>query len=172
MSQSRRSVLTLTLQPTKAFRLLWTRVPGSTHYRLFEDPTGSYGFTQVGGDIAASATSFDHIVPLYRRVNARYVLQAIGYFKASNPDAHDVFGRSVTLSSDGLTLAVGAPQRCRGACRQRGHARRGRELGKLPLGGHQRAAGHGTIAFFGSGLCLLMRAMHGQHDPDDGRAAA
>lgn len=36
-------VLTLTLEPTKTFRFLWTSEPGSTHYRLFEDPTGGSG---------------------------------------------------------------------------------------------------------------------------------
>ncbi len=63
-------------------------------------------------------------------VNARYMLEAhssagllnttpviaikqamltvIGYFKASNTDANDEFGGSVSLSSDGATLAVGA----------------------------------------------------------------
>lgn len=71
---------------------------------------------------------------LYQRVNARYLLQsctrldttefcepsaavavdntalsgAIGYFKASNTDAIDEFGGSVSLSGDGTTLAVAA----------------------------------------------------------------
>jgi FG-GAP repeat protein len=35
--------------------------------------------------------------------------QAIGYFKASNTSAGGLFGTSVSLSSDGTTLAVGAP---------------------------------------------------------------
>lgn len=34
---------------------------------------------------------------------------AIGYFKASNTEANDYFGTSIALSSDGNTLAVGAP---------------------------------------------------------------
>jgi len=36
------------------------------------------------------------------------VLSAIGYVKASNAEARDLFGTSVALSSDGNTLAVGA----------------------------------------------------------------
>ena len=98
-------VLTLRLQATKGFQFSWTSEPGSTHYRLLEDPTGSSGFTQVGPNIAATSTSFEHIVSLYRRANARYIVQAcnaagcidsntvhasgpltesIGYFKAAN----------------------------------------------------------------------------------------
>ena len=35
--------------------------------------------------------------------------QQQAYLKASNPDSDDIFGHSVSLSSDGNTLAVGAP---------------------------------------------------------------
>ena len=79
-----------------------------------------------------TATSFDHVVPLYARLNAKYMLKScidsactaslavspstkiaemtssIGYAKASNTDENDQFGYSVSLSSDGNTLAVGA----------------------------------------------------------------
>ena len=122
-------VLTLTYQPTKVFFFTWTSEPGANHYKLLEDPTGSSGFTQVGFSIAAPSISAQHIVPLYRRINARYLVQAcnfegcidsnvvtvsgtlaqsIGYFKASNPANGDEFGRGVALSSDGTTLVVGA----------------------------------------------------------------
>jgi hypothetical protein len=121
--------LTLSLQATKAFRFAWNSVAGSTHYNLLEDPTGHSGFTQAGADIAASVTSIDHIAPLHRRVNARYIVQAcdaercvesntvhvsgslaeaVGYFKASAVDASDQFGLSIDLSADGATLVVGA----------------------------------------------------------------
>lgn len=124
-------ILTLQLQATKAFRFSWTSQPGTTHYRLLEDPTGSSGFTQVGANLPATATSFDHIVPLYRRVSARYIVQAcnpfdcvdsntvhasaplteaIGYFKAANIDEFDRFGWAVALSASGTTLAVGVPK--------------------------------------------------------------
>ena len=36
-------------------------------------------------------------------------MSAIGYFKASNTDAFDEFGRSLSLSANGDTLAVGTP---------------------------------------------------------------
>jgi trimeric autotransporter adhesin len=122
-------VLTLRLQATKAFQFSWTSVAGSTHYRLLEDPTGSSGFTPITGNLPVTRTSFEHIVALYRRVNARYIVQAcnaagcsdsntvhvsgslaeaIGYFKASNVGEDDIFGVKVALSSNGTTLAVSA----------------------------------------------------------------
>lgn len=38
------------------------------------------------------------------------MLQAIGYLKASNAEADDLFGFSLAMSADGSTLAVSAPQ--------------------------------------------------------------
>jgi predicted DCC family thiol-disulfide oxidoreductase YuxK len=38
------------------------------------------------------------------------MLDAIGYFKASNADPGDRFGNTVVLSEDGRTLVVSAPQ--------------------------------------------------------------
>jgi hypothetical protein len=113
----------------KTFRFTWTDLPGSTHYRLLENPDGFSGFSQVGSDIPQGTETVDHVVPLYMRINASYILQtcngsdcndsssinisgtlvdAIGYFKASNTDSGDEFGSSVSLSGDGNTLAVGA----------------------------------------------------------------
>jgi len=113
----------------KAFRFTWSDVADATFYRLLENPDGVSGFSQVGGDIPAGDEHYDHSVPLYARVNARYLLQscnptgctdsselsvsgtlagAVGYFKASNTGAQDRFGRAVALSADGSTLAVGA----------------------------------------------------------------
>lgn len=114
---------------TKTFRFSWTDVDNATHYKLLENPDGNSGFTQVGGDISQGTQSTDHIVPLYARINAQYILQscndagctdsstlsvsgslsdAIGYFKAGNAGANDQFGRVVRLSADGSTLAVSA----------------------------------------------------------------
>ncbi len=113
----------------KTFRFTWTDVADATFYRIQEDPDGTSGFTQVGGDIPQGTQSFDHDVPLFQRDNARYILQscnangctddttititgtldsAIGYFKASNTEGGDEFGLDVTLSADGNTLAIGA----------------------------------------------------------------
>ena len=121
----------LSFAQSKVFRFNWTDAADTTFYRLLENPDGTTGFTQVGSDIPQGTQTFEHIVPLYARVNAQYILQscndvgctdsaaltmnaplaaAIGYFKASNTEADDRFGRSLSLSADGNTLAVGAPQ--------------------------------------------------------------
>ncbi len=111
----------------KELRFSWSTVSGATHYRLLENPDGTSGFTQVGTDI--SALSVNHAIPVHRRLNASYIVQAcnsggcansatqilganltqaIGYVKASNPGAGDQFGFAVAVSGDGNTLAVGA----------------------------------------------------------------
>jgi hypothetical protein len=120
----------LTFTSIKTFHFSWMDVSGATHYKLLENPDGISGFTQVGSDIPQGTQSYDHIVPLYGRVNALYILQncnatdcnnssvvtvsgtlvdSIGYFKASNTDAGDSLGGAVSLSADGNSLAVGAP---------------------------------------------------------------
>jgi hypothetical protein len=119
----------------KTFRFTWTDVSDATFYRLLENPDGVSGFSQVGTDIIQGLQTADHVVPLYKRINASYILQscnnvgctdgtgigisgtlvdAIGYFKASDTDSEpfvftDAFGASLSLSADGNTLAVGAP---------------------------------------------------------------
>ena len=100
------------------------------HYELYEAATTESGYSLIK---TTTKTSFDHVVPLYARLNAKYMLEScsesacssaseevftstkiaemtssIGYAKASNLDADDYFGYSVSLSSDGNTLAVGA----------------------------------------------------------------
>lgn len=107
----------------------WAAVPEATHYQLLEELQGG-DYVQVGNDIPAATTHYEHTVPLWTRVLAHYVLQAcnaagcsksaaqtwslgamnaaIGYVKASNTGASDVFGGAVALSADGSTLAVGA----------------------------------------------------------------
>jgi len=123
------AVPTLSFTQVKLFRFSWTDVADATFYRLLENPDGVSGFSPVGADIPAGTEQYDHEVPLYARVNARYILQscnaagctdsseasvsdnlaaAVGYFKASNTGADDRFGYSVALSGDGNTLAVGA----------------------------------------------------------------
>ena len=113
----------------KIFRFRWTDFPGATYYRILENPDGLSGFTPISGDIAPGVEVFEHRVALYRRSNARYILQkcdtggcadwaslditgylaaAIGYVKADNPSEEDFFGEHVSLSDDGTLLAVGA----------------------------------------------------------------
>ncbi len=118
---------TLTIETIKTFRFTWTDVVDATHYKLLEDPNGVSGFTQTGSNIPQGSGQIEHIVPLYARVNARYILQScnaigctdavpvlvngmleegVGYFKASNAESFDGFGLAVALSGDGRTLAV------------------------------------------------------------------
>jgi hypothetical protein len=109
----------------------WTAASGATHYKLFEDPDGVSGYTQVGADLPLCPPSVTLDIAVHRTnwANARYLveackatactpsnevfalsgmLQTIGYFKASNSEAGDWFGGSVALSADGNTVAVGA----------------------------------------------------------------
>ncbi len=119
---------TLIFSVIKTFRFSWTDVSDATHYKLLENSDGASGFVQVGSDITQGTQSFDHIVPLHTRLNAQYMLQscndvgctdsssvsvsgnlvdAIGYVKASNSEMGDGFGRRLSISGDGQTLAVG-----------------------------------------------------------------
>lgn len=128
-------VLNLELQGIKTFRFTWADTSGETEYRLLEDPDGSSGYSEID-TLAADTDSHDLEVFLPGRINARYILQscigavcvdsapvnvsgtleaAIGYVKASNTNASDNFGSALALSSDGATLAVGAPNEDSGA---------------------------------------------------------
>ncbi|HED16628.1 MAG TPA: integrin [Gammaproteobacteria bacterium] len=119
----------LAFTSVKIFQFTWTDVSDATFYQLLENPDGVSGFTQVGSDITQGVQSVDHVVPLYARVNASYILRScngsgcidsaavlvsgtlvgsIGYVKASNSGGGDKFGYSVSLAADGNTLAVGA----------------------------------------------------------------
>ena len=115
------------------YQFSWDTRADAVRYELHEDPDGAVGplpEAPIGGAIAG--TSYAHSLagqPLYERVNASYrvracnatecgawtaplvpdLARAIGYFKASNSDQTDGYGASVALSSDGSTLAVGAP---------------------------------------------------------------
>jgi len=117
----------------KQLQFSWTAVSDAMTYRLFENPDGVSGYTQVGADMPATATTktLDIAVHRHNWPNARYLLEAcnavgctasnevftlsgmlqtIGYFKASNTEAGDHFSRwTIALSADGNTLAVGAP---------------------------------------------------------------
>jgi hypothetical protein len=116
---------------TKQLGFEWASVPGATHYRLLRDPDGASGFTQLGADHPAGVVFVTIDIAVHRLdwVNARYrleacnadrcaasaavsavdwMVQAIGYVKASNTQAEDEFGFAIALSTDGRTLAVGA----------------------------------------------------------------
>ena len=124
------SALTMLFTPTKAIRFNWPAATSATYYKLYEAATSGSGYTLIK---TTTATSFDHVIPLYARLDAKYILKScsesacspasievftsakiaemissIGYAKASNTGENDWFGRNVSLSGDGNTLAVGA----------------------------------------------------------------
>src|SRR5690606_19475603 len=113
----------------KQLQFNWPAVEGATFYRVLESVDG-VTFTPVGGDLSGTGYRHDIAVHTHNWDDARYqvqacnsagcttsdnlsartgVLQAIGYFKASNTSAGDSFGWALALSDDGNTLAVGAP---------------------------------------------------------------
>jgi trimeric autotransporter adhesin len=123
-------VLTVTAD-IKQLVFEWASVPGASRYRLLRNPDGASGFGQVGADHAPGVTQATLDVAVHRHdwLNALYrleacnadrcsasgaigaidaMVQAIGYFKASNTQRLDAFGFATALSADGRTLAVGA----------------------------------------------------------------
>jgi hypothetical protein len=128
---------TLTLSfGLKQLQFHWSAVEGAEHYRLLSNLGGSMPFSQVGGDLPASATSTTLALAthLHPWDSARYALEAcnsdgctrsadissvdgmrdtVGYVKASNSGVDDqfgggsvIYGLSAALSADGNTLAV------------------------------------------------------------------
>ena len=113
----------------KQMHFSWNAVSNATYYKMYQNPDGVSGFTQMDGNIVA--TSYDHAIAVHRTdwLAARYLLEAcnasgctasnelntfsdisqvIGYLKASNTRANANFGISLALSSDGNFLAAGA----------------------------------------------------------------
>ncbi len=124
------TALQLEFSPIKQFEFSWPAAAGATHYQLLESHDGLAPYAQLGADIVGLATA--RTMPLHLRFGARYVLRAcngegcadsapvtvvdamvdaIGYFKASNTGAGDAFGTiDLELSGDGSTLVIGAHQ--------------------------------------------------------------
>lgn len=111
----------------KQFDFAWTAFEGADFYRLLESADNGAPFLEVSNVVELSTSL---TVPLHFRTNASYSLQAcngngcvdlpvvdvsgslsggIGYFKSSNSEANDSFGKSIALSADGGTMVVGAP---------------------------------------------------------------
>ena len=119
---------TIELVPEKVFRLSWGESSAATHYRVLENPDGNSGFNPVSGDLSVETRSFDHRVPLFRRLNARYMVQAcndlscisseelfltgslsrgVGTIAPRDNDELDA-SNFIALSRDGGTLVVGS----------------------------------------------------------------
>jgi len=116
--------------PVKSFKFIWSDVGNASYYKILENFDGDSGFVQIGENIRKNSQEYIHIVPIIQRVNAQYIIQscngigctdsemltvdseiltnAIGNIKASLPKTGDDFGSAVSLSGDGLTLAVGS----------------------------------------------------------------
>ncbi|WP_413663538.1 histidine kinase [Microbulbifer sp. ZKSA004] len=115
----------------KTLTFRWNDVSGATYYQLFENIDGHSGFEPIGNPIAPKEERIELVVPLFKKLNAQYLLQtcddqrcidsdavaidqdvigSIGYFKSSNTDADDQFGWDLAISDDGNLLAVGAPR--------------------------------------------------------------
>ena len=109
----------------------WSSVPDAATYQLYYKMDAAAPFTAVGNPIAAPQTRARVSISVHKQnwVQSRYkvaacnasgctdsaaisvqdqMLDAIGYFKASNTGADDQFGRAVALSRDGRTLVVSA----------------------------------------------------------------
>lgn len=119
--------LQLHFSQIKQFDFTWAAVAGADRYQLWERVDADADFVQLGDDILG--TSVSRTMPLHLRVGAGYMLKAcndltctpsepldvvdslvdaIGFFKASNPGMGDAFGFRVALSRDGATMAVAA----------------------------------------------------------------
>ena len=116
----------------KTLTFNWAMVHGVEHYKLYVNPDGISGYMPAGegADIVATRTEVTIPVHLTDWANSLYMLEGynnhglvsrsgaeditsfmldtIGYIKASNADAGDVFSINMALSADGNTLAVGA----------------------------------------------------------------
>jgi hypothetical protein len=121
--------LELSLSQVKQFDFDWGPVDGAQYYQLLERANLGEPYVQVGEDLLGLSTSLT--LPLHFRRHASYrlracndddgctesepvpvggpLIEAIGYVKASNTGLLDAFGRGLTISADGKTLAVGAP---------------------------------------------------------------
>lgn len=117
----------LRLSAVKRFDFAWPPQDGASHYRLFERRDADQPLDLIADDITDEFFSIERALHLHQ--HATYHLEwcdgagactgshtaeaddsiagAVGYFKASNTDADDLFS-IVALSGDGKTLAVGA----------------------------------------------------------------
>lgn len=117
-------------QTPKVLSFQWSAVEGATHYKLYKQD-GENGAVLLADNITTTSASDEIGVHVHDWVNTRYwvdacvaddcsqrsdltftateMIKAIGYFKASNTGSFDWFGWSITLSGDGMTMAVGAP---------------------------------------------------------------
>ncbi|PCJ12343.1 MAG: hypothetical protein COB04_17900 [Gammaproteobacteria bacterium] len=117
---------------TKTIQFDWLAFPNATFYQLMANPDSQSGFSVIPDQAQLTGTSTTLELPVHLTdwLNARYrleahnatgklvssnelgiselLLESIGEQTASNADEKDSFGQSLSLSADGLTLAIGA----------------------------------------------------------------
>jgi hypothetical protein len=119
--------LALRFSQIKQFDFSWSPAARAEYYQLLERRESDMDSTVLRDELVGTTISLT--MPLHLRWGASYVVRAcnsygctdsepvevvdslvdaVGYFKASNTDPADNFGGYVALSADGLTLAVGA----------------------------------------------------------------
>lgn len=127
------NTLTLELESPRVFNFSWRPMRGITHYSLFERLSDDDQFEILRDNISPLEINLDLELPLLTRVTASYKLQActedgctdsnivsmsavdadlnsaIGQLASDKSDNFDRFGRAVSISGDGLTIAVGSP---------------------------------------------------------------
>ena len=113
----------------KVFSFSWADSEDETGYKLLEDESGSGVFEEIAA-IPENAEDYETEVFLPGKISAGYKLaacndagcsesaavyveasqlvKAMGYFKASNAEAGDEYGKSLAISADGKTIAIGA----------------------------------------------------------------
>lgn len=127
------NTLALELKDPRIFSFSWRPMRGITHYSLFERKSDDGDFAILKDNISPLEIDFEIELPLLSRVTASYKLQActedgctdsntvsmsavdadlnsaIGTLTSDKSDNFDRFGRAVSISGDGLTIAVGSP---------------------------------------------------------------
>jgi len=127
------AIPTLTYEPTKVFRFTWQDVPDATYYQLQERVNTGGKLNVISDKILFGTQTFKHIVPLYARLNAEYVLRScnavgcidsgfitvqptlffnsVGSLNVNIIDPVNLLDPlldiSVSLSGDGKTLVIG-----------------------------------------------------------------
>jgi len=102
------AVAALTYEPTKAFLFTWQDVPDATYYQLQERIDTDDKLVVISDKILPGQT-FKHIVPLYARLNAEYILQSCNAVGCVSGEIIPVEPTSFFNSIGKLTLTTAAP---------------------------------------------------------------
>ncbi len=124
-------IASLAYTGNKTLTVSWSTVINADYYRVYENADGLSGFSDISNELSADTLTYQFEAPLFARVNAQYKLEAcsragacnesevmavdaqglassVVYLKGDNTEKSDAFGTDVSISDDGLTMAVGA----------------------------------------------------------------